>query len=82
MAFDPAALHELSSKHRSTLEAVGVGCCFYCGLDFMVEEIKEWIDGAQTALCPHCGVDAVLPGSQPEDWLRDMGQRYFGPELP
>jgi hypothetical protein len=26
-----------------------------------VEEIEEWIDGGQTALCPHCGIYSVLP---------------------
>jgi hypothetical protein len=28
---------------------------------FDVREIEEWIDGGQTALCPHCGIDSVLP---------------------
>jgi hypothetical protein len=38
-----------------------VAGCFYCIPVFDVEEIEEWIDGGQTALCPHCGIDSVLP---------------------
>jgi hypothetical protein len=37
-----------------------VAGCFYCVPVFDVEEIEEWIDGGQMALCPHCGIDNVL----------------------
>ena len=37
--------------------------CFYCGSSFVASEITDWMpeeDGADTALCPYCGCDAVL----------------------
>ena len=33
--------------------------CFYCGSIFDPMEISEWTD-ADTALCPYCGIDAIL----------------------
>jgi hypothetical protein len=37
------------------------GRLLHCVIVFDVEEIEEWIDGGQTALCPHRGIDSVLP---------------------
>jgi hypothetical protein len=47
--------------HRDPISAAQVAGCFYCVPVFDVEEIEEWIDGGQMALCPHCGIDNVLP---------------------
>lgn len=37
--------------------------CYYCGKIYRVADhpIKEWVDGGYTALCPICGIDAVIP---------------------
>lgn len=71
--------HEFSSDHRALIER-SVKCgCFYCQRIFNPRDIKEWIDGGQTALCP-CGVDAVLPGfwglAEPA-FLKRMYERWF-----
>jgi hypothetical protein len=38
--------------------------CFYCGAIFSPEEVEDWVDEeegvGQTALCPRCGIDAVI----------------------
>lgn len=68
---DFESLHNSSSKHRVLLAgAVHLGC-FYCRAIFSPSEIVEWCDSPDpectrpdtgvTALCPHCGIDAVLP---------------------
>lgn len=54
-------LHSLSSNHRPELVKAGTGGCFYCESTFRTDEIREWIDKEQTALCPRCGIDSVLP---------------------
>lgn len=63
--------------------------CFYCSSTFEPGDIGEWVDAAedgdglgQTALCPHCGVDAVL-GSQSgypitPEFLATMHRHWFG----
>jgi hypothetical protein len=58
---------------------------------FSPTEIEDWVDGPQqatgdtadgvTALCPRCGIDAVLPSAAPirldAALLADMHQRCF-----
>lgn len=53
--------------------------CYSCVKVFFVSEIKEWTDNwdyrqktestknEHTAVCPYCGVDAVLPINLEED---------------
>ena len=55
--------------------------CFYCGSIFDPMEISEWTD-ADTALCPYCGIDAILgeytglPVALP--FLTQMHEYWFG----
>ena len=75
-----AEAHRDSTHHRDTLREVGQGCCFYCLRRFGVMAVARWIDDGATALCPHCGIDAVLPdrGDLPEERLAAMHHLYFG----
>lgn len=54
------SLHKLSSKHRVHVENAREVGCFCCCQLFDPETIKEWTDEKQTAICPLCGVDAVI----------------------
>ncbi len=79
--------HELTSayghavRHRvEVLRSEACGC-FHCLSLFPPSDIKSWIDTGQTALCPRCGMDAVI-GSESglelsEDFLEAMGRRWF-----
>jgi hypothetical protein len=68
---DQESLHRLSSKNRDMLARSSRAGCFYCGEFFAPAEITDWVDGRQvetgstadgvTALCPRCGIDAVIP---------------------
>lgn len=65
------AAHEHCCDHRAEL-AVSARCgCFHCCRVYTPAEIVEWIDPApgmvaelgrlgKTALCPYCGIDAVI----------------------
>ena len=73
-------MHRLSSKHRGALLESEVSGCFFCLRTFPSETIEEWTDDNQTALCPNCGIDSVLPGA----WidldgrlLEWMNERWF-----
>jgi len=70
-----------ASRHRVELEASTRCACFFCFRAFATSEIKAWIDADTTALCPRCGVDAVLGNgsSHPisDGFLRKMHQHYF-----
>jgi hypothetical protein len=78
-----------ASRHRVELEASTRCACFFCFRSFTASEIKAWIDANTTALCPGCGVDAVLGNggetervdstahSISDGFLRKMHQHYF-----
>jgi len=70
-----------ASRHRAALEASARCACFFCFRKFPTSEIKAWIDADTTALCPGCGVDAVLGdasgASISDGFLRKMHQHYF-----
>lgn len=37
--------------------------CYYCGKVYSRDKypIEQWVDDGQTAVCPKCGVNAVIP---------------------
>ena len=52
--------------------------CFYCLAIFPASEITKWIDMTETAICPRCGVDSVLPGGRgTPEVLREMHEYWF-----
>jgi hypothetical protein len=55
-----ADAHRHSIRHRAEIEASDLCGCFYCERIFSREQIGEWTDDGDTALCPHCGIDSVL----------------------
>lgn len=68
--FTPAdleSIHRASTGHRETLATTSRAGCFHCGSIFSPTEIHKWTDKpaaggpSTTALCPYCGIDAVLP---------------------
>jgi len=75
------AAKEQASRHRVALEASTRCACFFCFRSFATADIKAWIDSGTTALCPGCGVDAVLGNgathSISDGFLRKMHQHYF-----
>jgi hypothetical protein len=58
--------HHYSNYHRGALESLSTHCfCFYCKNKFTIDDIKEWVDLEETALCPCCGIDSVLGNKNP-----------------
>jgi len=55
--------HKHSINNKDELADSYLCACFHCCTLFAIEKITEWTDqetGLPTALCPVCGVDAVL----------------------
>ena len=88
---DLRSIHRFSSQHRALLAHSERAGCFYCEAEFAPSEITDWSDGPQvetgdlddgvTALCPRCGIDAVLPSAAPIRWdatlLAEMRAHWF-----
>lgn len=67
--------HDHSTAHRAELELSDVCRCFYCLATFAPTEVEEWIqdqDG-ETAICPRCGIDAVIGSASGVD----MSDAFF-----
>jgi hypothetical protein len=60
--FDPPHIkaHEHCSLNRSEVEGSSQCGCFYCFATFPPNEVCQWIDDGQTALCPKCEIDSVI----------------------
>lgn len=77
MKIEEAAILALHNKNR-LIKAVRCGC-FGCFKIFNVDEIKEYTDNDDTALCPYCTVDCVVEddGNLTEEFLQKANKYWF-----
>jgi len=61
---DYVRAHKHSMHNREEILLSDRCGCFYCGEMFPPTEVEDWTDErediGQTALCPRCGIDAVI----------------------
>jgi hypothetical protein len=73
--------HVHASAHREELASSNQCACYFCFRTFGFADIVRWTDGNQTALCPKCGIDAVLGDASgfaiDERFLRRMHDHWF-----
>lgn len=84
---DVVKAHLYSNNHKNELENDRVCGCFYCLNIYKPSQIKEWIiedndcDKYGTAICPYCGIDAVIGNSSgypiTKRFLRKMNRYWF-----
>lgn len=77
---------EASMGNRDDIERSGQCGCYHCGSIFSKDEIDEWIEdaGGDTALCPRCGIDAVVGDASVPFTpvvLSALNVRWFGEDL-
>ena len=74
-------LHRQCSGHRQALNQAERCGCFYCERTFQPSTIEVWVDADSTAVCPHCGIDSVVPESPQyrltAELLHDMHTYWF-----
>ena len=64
---DENELNSQTAHNRAMVEYSARCGCFHCGGIFAGNEVAQWLqedDGEDTALCPYCGVDAVIVGNE------------------
>ena len=87
------AAHKHSSQHRAEILSSRRCGCFYCLAIFLPTEVQDWVDWPEgtpegqeldagtTALCPHCGIDAVIGSSSgfpvTFEFLAEMRNHWF-----
>jgi hypothetical protein len=80
---DPVVEAQRATKDHADLVRRSAQCgCYHCLAVFKAGEIGDWIDLDETAVCPRCGVDAVLPSAAgfplTRDFLAAMRRHWFG----
>ena len=75
----PAHQH---ARHNRTEIAESTKCaCFFCRATFEPLAIMEYVENDATALCPNCGIDAVIGDKAgfelSDDFLVAMFKRWF-----
>lgn len=60
---------ERSFANKATMDLVDTCGCYYCCKIYNPREIVEWVNdhSGQTPICPHCGIDSVVPYNQDMD---------------
>ena len=75
--------HKLSYANKTRLAAARECGCFYCLKVFTPDKIIDWSldDPDDTAICPYCGIDAVLGDNEgfslTEAFLKAMYREWF-----
>lgn len=78
--------HKHTSQHRALVVAGKCGC-FDCLAVFDGTTVVSWVDSGQTALCPHCKIDTVLPAAsglpvEKKEFLQAMYKMWLEPVTP
>jgi hypothetical protein len=82
---DVQQAHLHSSNHKIEIVGSNQCGCFYCCAIFAPNQITDWVDEdsdeGQTALCPSCGIDAVIGDGSgfeiSQDFLAKMKSYWF-----
>lgn len=74
-------LHAYSSYNRKLVDVADQCYCFYCQNTMDAGEIEDYADDGQTAICPKCGIDSILPDSIEEaldaNTIAEMNEYWF-----
>jgi hypothetical protein len=71
-------VHDLTKNNRPFILAAGEGVCLYCGAIHKADTY-DYADQGQTAVCPSCDVDIVIPRPT-QAFINTMRRVYFGAE--
>ena len=73
---------KLAINNKTNLKLANECACYYCLKSFNYENVKEWVDNNDTAICPFCSVDAVVPIYEEKDgdieFLSKIRKYWFG----
>lgn len=70
------AVH-LAMKNRKEVKSSNQCGCYYCLSVFPSSKVVEWTDNNETALCPKCSVDSVVPEINDVNVLEKIKKYWF-----
>ena len=74
-------MHSHTLRNRKEIEASHSCVCISCCEIFPASEVVDYIDEGETALCPICGIDAVIGDctgiSMDRETINELHKEYF-----
>lgn len=67
---------KLAIRNKNTLQNCKKVGCYKCLKTFDPCEIKEYTDHGETAICPYCDTDAILPETEISN-LEEINKYWF-----
>ncbi len=76
--YEPKEATTYSIHNRINIENDTKCGCYFCMRVCEGKEIDEWCDEKNdTALCPHCSIDSLLPGVEDVKFLEEAHEIFF-----
>ena len=81
MTYNLDEVYAHSYRSRAEIESSRQCGCFACRRIFPANEVVDYIDNGETAMCPYCDTDAVIGDASgyaiTPDLLEEMYKEYF-----
>jgi len=71
-------LSKFAIKNKQDVVNSTLCSCYYCLKVFDSNEVTKWIDNSETAICPYCQIDSVVPFELRMDFLEKANEYWFG----
>jgi len=68
---------KLAKYNKHKLEDDAYHGCYHCMWIFAGRDIVKFVDNGETAICPHCGIDSVLPEVTNTHFLSNCSEAWF-----
>lgn len=69
--------NEMSFKNAHLIDDDTDCSCYYCRSNYKGSEIRDYIDDDETAMCPRCKLDTVLPEKNTKERLEELYKENF-----
>ena len=70
-----------ATSNRRALEHSDQAGCYYCKKIYNAALVTDFLENEETALCPKCGIDSVIPSNSPIELtpqnLVDLNRYWF-----
>jgi hypothetical protein len=71
-------IYKTSSGNKTNLNDSEKCGCFHCIEIFDPKLITEWVHAEETAICPKCGIDSIVPQAIDVELTKDLlGKMYL-----
>jgi hypothetical protein len=80
--YDQYSAYRFATRNKLIIKSSQICGCFFCYEIYTSDEVTNWMDNDETAICPKCGLGNVVIGSSSglpidKDYLSLVGAHWF-----